>query len=56
MTPERALKFKDTFEKLLDTVSPSMRDVAQVFGLMISSFPGVMYCPFHHKFLDKDKM
>lgn len=41
LTPDRALKLKDTFEKLLDTVSPSMKDVAQVVGLMTSSFPGV---------------
>lgn len=56
LTPDRALKLKDTFEKLLDTVSPSMKDVAQVVGLMTSSFPGVRYCPFHDKFLDMDKM
>ena len=29
--------------------------MAQVLGLMTSSFPGVMYGPLHHKFLEMDK-
>lgn len=55
LTPDRALKLKDACENLLATVSPSIRDVAQVLGLMTSSFPGVMYGPLHHRFLEMDK-
>ena len=55
LTPDRALKLKDACENLLAIVSPSIRDVAQVLGLMTSSFPGVMYGPLHHKFLEMDK-
>ena len=55
LTPERALKLKDACENLLAAASPSIRDVAQVLGLMTSSFPGVMYGPLHHKFLEMDK-
>ena len=55
LTPERALKLKNACENLLATASPCIRDVAQVLGLMTSSFPGVMYGPLHHKFLEMDK-
>ena len=51
LTPERALKLEDACENLLAAASPSIRDVAQVLGLMASGFPGVMYGPLHHKFL-----
>ena len=49
------LKLKNACENLLATTSPCIRDVAQVLGLMTSSFPGVMYGPLHHKFLEMDK-
>ena len=55
LTQERTLKVKEACENLLATVFPCIRDVAQVLGLMTSSFPGEMYGPLHHKFLEKDK-
>jgi len=55
LTPERALKLKNACQNLLDAASTCIRDVAQVLGLMVSSFPGVMYGPLHHKFLELDK-
>jgi len=55
LTPERALKLKNACQNLLDAASACIRDVAQVLGLMVSSFPGVMYGPLHHKFLELDK-
>ena len=55
LTPERALKLKNACENLLAAASPCIRDVAQALGLMTSSFPGVMYGPLHHKFLEMDK-
>lgn len=55
LTPERALKLKNACKNLLAAASPCIRDVAQVLGLMASSFPGVMYGPLHHKFLEMDK-
>jgi len=51
LTPERTRKLKDACENLLATASPSLRAVAQVLGLMTSSFPGVMYGPLHQTFL-----
>ena len=55
LTHERALKLKDACENLLATDFPGIRTVAQVLGLMTSSFPGVLYGPLHHKFLEIDK-
>ena len=55
LTQERTLKLKEACENLLATASPCIRQVAQVLGLMTSSFPGVMYGPLHHKFLEMDK-
>ena len=55
LTHERALKLKESCENLLATDFPCIRTVAQVLGLMTSSFPGVLYGPLHHKFLEMDK-
>ena len=55
LTSERVLKLRHACENLLDTLSPSIRMVAQVLGLITSSFPVVMYGPLQHKFLEMDK-
>ena len=55
LTHERALKLKEACENLLYTDFPCIRTVAQVLGLTTSSFPGVLYGPLHHKFLEMDK-
>ena len=55
LTSERVLKLRHACENLLATLSPSIRMVAQVLGLMTASFPVVMYGPLHHEFLEMDK-
>ena len=55
LTHERAFKLKEACENLPATDFPCIRTVAQVLGLMTSSFPGVLYGPLHHKFLEMDK-
>lgn len=55
LTQERALKLKEACENLLATNSPCIRTVAQVLGLITSSFPGVMYGPLHYRVLEMDK-
>ena len=55
LTLERAFKLRNACENLLATASPCIRDVAQVLGLMTSSFPGAIYGPLHHKSLEMDK-
>ena len=55
LTQERALKLKEACENLLATTSLCIRTVAQVLGLMTSSFPGVTYGLLHYRVLEMDK-
>ena len=45
----------DACENLLATVSPSVREVARVLGLMTSNFLGVMYGPVCYRYLEMEK-
>ena len=49
LTSEKAKKLKSAVSCLLSCETPSIREVAQVLGLIISSFPGVMYGPLHFR-------
>ena len=55
LTSERVLKLRHACENLQATLSPSIRMVAQVLGLITASFPVMMYGPLHHEFLEMDK-
>ena len=41
LTPEKACKLKEAATHLLRVSSPSIREVAIVLGLIVSSFPGL---------------
>ncbi len=56
LTPERAQKLIEACQKLLQNACPTIREVAQVLGMMTSSFPGVMFGPLHYRSLDMDKI
>ena len=47
-TTDRAQKLKDAGIQLLAPGPHSVREVAAVLGLTISSFPGVMYGNLHY--------
>ena len=55
LTPEKACRVKNACKQLVNTVLPSIRQVAQVLGLLTSSFPGVMYGPLHYRWIEIDK-
>ena len=55
LTPERAQKLVEACCKLLNNPRPTIREVAQVLGLMTSSFPGAMFGPLHYRSLEMDK-
>ncbi|XP_028407843.1 uncharacterized protein LOC114530423 [Dendronephthya gigantea] len=55
LTPEKANKLKTSVQHLLLCERPSIRKVAQVIGLIISSFPGVMYGPLHFRLTEHEK-
>ena len=39
----------------MHNLSPTIRELSQVLGLLTSSIPGVMYGPIHHRSLDMNK-
>ncbi|CAB4030534.1 Transposon Tf2-6 poly [Paramuricea clavata] len=55
LTPEKARKLKAAVNHLLLRQRPCIREVAQVVGLIISSFPGVMYGPLHFRLTEHEK-
>ncbi len=55
LTSEKAKKLKSAVSCLLSCETPSIREVAQVLGLIISSFPGVMYGPLHFRLTEHEK-
>ena len=55
LTAERNDAIKQASCELLAKQNPVIRDVVKVIGLMVSSFPGVMYGPLHYNSLEMDK-
>ena len=55
LTPEKALKLKQAATGLFHCINPTIREVAKVLGLIVSSFPGVAYGPLHKRYLERDK-
>lgn len=55
LMPEKACRVKNACKQRVDTVVPSIRQVAQVLGVLTSSFPGVMYGPLHYRWIEMDK-
>ena len=55
LTPEKTKKLKSAVSRLLSCTSPTIREVAQVVGLIIASFPGVMYGPSHFRITEGEK-
>lgn len=55
ITPEKANKILIKSQKILEKASPSIRDVSELIGLMVASFPGVMYGPLYYRQLEIEK-
>ena len=55
LTQAKATKIQSAVSRLLACQNPTIRDVAQVVGLLISSFPGVMYGPLHFRITEGEK-
>ena len=52
LTPD---KVKTSCQQVLLSPYPPIREVARVLGLLISSFPGVMYGPLHYRWTEMVK-
>ena len=55
LTGEKTQKIKEACQKLLQSPQPTIWEVARVIGMLIASFPGVMFGPLHYRHLDMDK-
>ena len=55
MDTRTAHTLRSACQKVILMPSPTIRTVAQLLGLMTSSFPGVMYGPLHYRRLDMEK-
>ena len=55
LTKEKIERIKALVTALLQKAKPKIRDVAQVTGVLVSSFPGVMYGPLHYRGIETNK-
>jgi len=55
LTQEKAISLQNACTTLLNTASPTIREVARVLGKIVSSFPGVMYGALYYRHIEHDK-
>ena len=55
LTPEKINRINDKCFELLSEVNMTIHDLAEVIGLLVSSFPGVLYGPLFYRHLENDK-
>lgn len=55
LTDSRITKLKLACKKLLEKGQSSIQNLAEVIGLIVSSFPGVEYGPLYYRSLEQDK-
>ena len=56
LTPLKAMKIKSKAVELLHNQSPKIWTVSEMIGLMVASFPGVMYGPLYYRQLEIEKV
>ena len=56
LTPSKAMKVKSKAVELLHNQYPTIRTVSEMIGLMVASFPGVMYGPLYYRQLEIEKV
>ena len=55
LTPEKMNRINDKCFELLSEVNMTIHDLAEVIGLLVSIFPGVLYGPLFYRHLENDK-
>ena len=55
LTEEKVLGILSICALLLKTQMPTIRQVAEVIGILVSNFPGAQYKPLHYRHLEWDK-
>ena len=56
LPPRKATYVQQACEDLLHQHNPTIREVAHVIGLIVSSFPGVQYRELYYRYLEQDKI
>ena len=55
LSGEKVQRILSVCASLLKTQMPTIRQVAEVIGILVSNFPGAQYGPFHYRHLERDK-
>ena len=55
LTSDKAEHLKTACKSVLNSSSSSIREIAQVVGYLVASFPGVMFGQLHYRLLEKEK-
>ena len=55
LTEEKLQRILSVCASLLKTQMPTIRQVAEVIGILVSNFPGAQYGPLHYCHLERDK-
>ena len=56
LPPSKAAKVKSACQRLVLNCNPTIREVAQVIGLIVSSFPAEQYAQLHYRILESKKI
>ena len=56
LTKEKALRIRVACESLINKTTCTIRTLAQVIGLLVSSFPGVEHGPLYYRNLENEKI
>ena len=56
LPPSKAAKVKSACQNLVLNCNPTIREVVQVIGLIVSSFPAVQYAQLHYRTLESEKI
>ena len=56
LPPRKAITVKQACENLLNQSNPTIREVARVIGLLVSSLPGLQFGELHYRHLERNKI
>ena len=56
LTSEKITKITSRITKLLEASRSTIRNVAQIIGYLVSSFPAVRYGECHYRAIERDKI
>ena len=55
LTQEKIQRIRERCKKMMELVELSIQELASFIGLLVSSFPGILYGPLYYRQLERDK-